>query len=99
GYLSKSNSDVPQCMAEFTAVDSAELDEYRPLGTRDVYGTLGLITVNNEIFLCVVSSAVQVAEVRPGETVQKIKSVEFRMFNNIILPVIALLIPMIRLLK
>ena len=43
-----------------------------------VLGTLGLITVNNDVFLCVVSGSVKVATVRPGETVQRIHTVEFR---------------------
>ena len=70
---------TPRCMAEFGHIDAVDLEDYRSLSFREVQGTLGLITVNNDVFLCVVSSATRVAEVRPGETVQKINSVEFRM--------------------
>lgn len=69
---------APRCMAEFGRVDTLDSEDFRTLSFRDVFGTLGLITVNNEVFLCVVSSATKAAEVRPGETVQKINSVEFR---------------------
>lgn len=40
-------------------------------------GTLGLITLNNDVFLCVITGSEEVATVRPGETVQKIFAVEF----------------------
>jgi len=38
---------------------------------------LGLITLNNDVFLCVITGSEEVATVRPGETVQKIFAVEF----------------------
>ena len=66
----------PQCMVEFASKDSLDLDGYRPISK--AYGTLGLITLNHDVFLCIVSGASQVATVRPGETVQMIHAVEFR---------------------
>lgn len=64
-------------MVEFAASDSIELDGYRTLTPSGVQGTLGLITINDDVFLGVVSGAARVASVRPGETVQRISSVEF----------------------
>jgi hypothetical protein len=73
-----SNSSSPKCIAEFGAARDFDFDTWRQLGFKEVYGTLGLITVNGDVFLCVVDSATKAAEIRPGETVQKINSVEFR---------------------
>lgn len=62
-------------MVEFAAQNSIDLNGYRTVSTAQ--GTLGLITLNNDVFLCAIIGASQVASVRPGETVQKIHSVEF----------------------
>lgn len=64
-------------MVEFTKVEDVDLSDYRGLHSLSVHGTLGLITVNGDVFLVVVNSASKVATVRPGETVQKINSVGF----------------------
>jgi hypothetical protein len=66
---------TPRCMVEFAARNSLDLDGYRIVN--NAMGTLGLITLNNDVFLCAIISASQVASVRPGETVQRIHSVEF----------------------
>lgn len=63
-------------MVEFSALSEINLTDYRPLSS-GVYGTLGLINLNADVFFCVVSGSVRVATVRPGETVQRINSVEF----------------------
>lgn len=65
----------PRCMVEFAAYASLDFTGYRTIGSAQ--GTLGLITLNNDVFLCTVTSASQVATPRPGETVQKIQSVDF----------------------
>ena len=58
------------------------MEDYRTLSSLKVYGTLGLITIGRDVFLCVVSNARQVATVRPGEDVQQILSVEFHCLNR-----------------
>ncbi|KAK2768791.1 inositol polyphosphate 5-phosphatase [Arachnomyces sp. PD_36] len=68
-------SAPPRCIVEFSSRSSAALKDYRPLGT--CYGTLGLITLKGDVFLCVITRSSQVATVRPGETAQRIDSVEF----------------------
>jgi synaptojanin len=77
--LAGAGATAPRCIAEFGAAGAVDWDEFRPLGFRDIYGTLGLISIGGEVFLCVVTSATQAAEIRPGEVVQKINTVEFRM--------------------
>jgi hypothetical protein len=73
---------APRCMVEFADVASVDLSDYRTLSPLPVHGTLGLITINNDVFLCVVTGAVKVASVRPGETVEKIYRVEFHCLNS-----------------
>lgn len=64
-------------MVEFSSIEQLDLSDYRPVNTQNAYGTLGLITVNGDVFLVVVSAASKVATVRPGETVQRIGGVAF----------------------
>lgn len=51
--------------------------EYKTV-SYSVHGTLGLISIDRDVFLCVVSGTTKVATVRPGETIQRILSVDFR---------------------
>lgn len=83
--LQGNGAGIPRCLVEFSAVDNVDLSDYRSLSSLSVYGTLGLITINNDAFLCVVSSATRAATVRPEETVQRINAVEFRMSKKAIL--------------
>lgn len=69
-------------MVEFADVSSLDLSDYRTLSPLPVHGTLGLITINNDVFICVVTGTTKVASVRPGETVEKIHGVEFHCLNN-----------------
>jgi len=69
-------------MVEFADVSSVDLSDYRTLSPLPIHGTLGLITINNDVFLCVVTGAAKVANVRPGETVEKIYAVEFYCLNS-----------------
>jgi hypothetical protein len=74
--LSNNRQNIsPRCMVEFAARNSVDLDDYRTVNYAQ--GTLGLITLNSDVFLCAIIGSSQVATVRPGETVQKIHAVEF----------------------
>jgi hypothetical protein len=73
---------APRCMVEFADVSSTDLTDYRTLSPLPVHGTLGLITIHNDVFICVVTGTTKVASVRPGETVEKIHGVEFHCLNN-----------------
>jgi hypothetical protein len=79
---SSDGSGASRCMVEFVDVASADLSDYRTLSPLPVHGTLGLITINNDVFLSVVTSCNKVATVRPGETVQRIQGVEFYCLNS-----------------
>ncbi|CAD6504524.1 BgTH12-00034 [Blumeria graminis f. sp. triticale] len=79
---SPSGTTYPHCAVELTTINSIGLSGYQPLSHLSIHGTLGLITIKNDIFLCVVSSASKVATVRPGETVEKISGVNFYCLNN-----------------
>ena len=72
-----SKATPSRCMVEFSNLDSVDLSNYRNLQPKDVFGTLGLINVNLDTYLCVITAASLVATVRPGEEVQRIDAVEF----------------------
>lgn len=66
---------APRCQVEFLDVSSVNLDDFRPLGAG--FGTLGLITLDEDVFICVVTGSSQAATVRPGEAVSRIDNVDF----------------------
>ncbi|KAI3406570.2 INP53 [Candida oxycetoniae] len=64
-----------------TSITSDE--EFKPLLKKDIYGCLGLMYVEKQIFLAVITSARKgVASPIQGETVDNIQSVEFISLNN-----------------
>ena len=67
----------PRSIVEFSTLKALDLSHYRSLYPAGVHGTLGLININTDIFLCVITKAARVATVRPGENVQRIQGVEF----------------------
>lgn len=54
-------SSPSKCMVAFTAHEDVDLTGYRVLRASGVHGTLGLININADVFLCVISGAVRVA--------------------------------------
>ena len=75
--LPRKSFAVPKCVVEFATLESLDLSNYRLFKAPGIHGTLGLISIEADIYLCVISAAVKVATVRPDEDVQKILSVEF----------------------
>lgn len=73
---------APRSIVEFSEVSKVDLSDYRTLAPLPVHGTLGLITVNNDTFICVVAGTTRVAQVRPGETVERIFAVDFYCLNS-----------------
>ncbi|CAK7243531.1 MAG: Inositol-1,4,5-trisphosphate 5-phosphatase 1 [Sporothrix thermara] len=73
---------ISKCMVEFSPISKGMLSDYRPLTPRPVYGTLGLIAVNQDVFLSVITQALRVATLRPGETVEMIQQVQFFCLNT-----------------
>ncbi|KIX00270.1 uncharacterized protein Z518_10409 [Rhinocladiella mackenziei CBS 650.93] len=72
---------TPRCMVEFGEKSAIDLTHFHSVTTAK--GTLGLITLNNDVFVCVITGSEEVATVRPGETVQKIYAVEFYCLNRV----------------
>ncbi|CCC11590.1 putative synaptojanin-like protein [Sordaria macrospora k-hell] len=80
---SGSFDNIPsKCMVEFTSRTDKLLLDYRPLTSRPIYGTLGMISIGPDVFICVITQASRVATLRPGETVEKIESVQFFCLNS-----------------
>ncbi|KAI0841984.1 SacI homology domain-containing protein [Hypoxylon sp. FL0890] len=73
---------VSKCMVEFSHTSEELLKDFRRLTPRPIYGTLGLISIGQDVFLCVITQALRVATLRPGETVEKIASVDFFCLNS-----------------
>ena len=53
------------------------MKDYRSLPSQDIKGTLGLVTIGSDVFICVVSNSKRTAIIRPGESIQQILGVEF----------------------
>ena len=77
-----SDTHASKCMVEFSPTSDRLLADYHPLTPRPIYGTLGLISIGRDVFLCVITQASRVATVRPGETVEKIEAVQFFCLNS-----------------
>ncbi|KAL2017890.1 hypothetical protein VTK56DRAFT_1546 [Thermocarpiscus australiensis] len=77
-----SDSIASKCMVEFSPKSDSLLADYRPLTPRPIYGTLGLISIGRDVFLCVITQASRVATLRPGETVERIEGVQFFCLNS-----------------
>ncbi|CAI6341584.1 unnamed protein product [Periconia digitata] len=80
--LASNGSAASRCMVSFVDISSTDLSSYRPIPSVTAHGTLGLITVNGDVFLVVVNGSRKVADVRPGETIQRIHSVGFYCLNS-----------------
>lgn len=77
-YTSLSDTAAPsRCIVEWAPWEGIDMKDYRSLPSLDIKGTLGLVTLQSDVFLCVVNKAKKAATVRAGETVQQIESVEF----------------------
>ena len=64
-------------MVEFTPLQNTDLTDYHTLSASGIHGTLGLINVSGDTFICVINDAKRVATVREDEAVLRILSVEF----------------------
>ncbi|KAF2480633.1 SacI homology domain-containing protein [Neohortaea acidophila] len=71
------SSTAPRCIVEFAPWEDVDMREYRSLPSLDIKGTLGLVTINNDVFICVVTNSKKTATVRPGESIQQILAVDF----------------------
>ncbi|GAQ05621.1 inositol-1,4,5-trisphosphate 5-phosphatase 1 [Aspergillus lentulus] len=76
----KNERDTIHCLVEFGSLSSVDLTGYRYIC--DGHGTLGLIALDGDVFLCVVTGASKAATVRPGEAVWRIDNVHFLCLNH-----------------
>lgn len=76
-FFQANSSAKDRCLAEFIPTGNFDTSHYRPMKLQKMYGTLGLISLQNHVFLGVVTGCAQVARVREGETIQRIHAVEF----------------------
>ncbi|KAI1942334.1 Inositol-1,4,5-trisphosphate 5-phosphatase 1 [Ophidiomyces ophidiicola] len=74
------NIEQPKCIVTFLKAPSINSLQYRCLGTG--YGTLGLLTLNSDVFLCVIRNSTMVATPLPNETVRRIEDVDFYCLNR-----------------
>ncbi|BFZ55671.1 Inositol-1,4,5-trisphosphate 5-phosphatase 1 [Savitreella phatthalungensis] len=63
--------------AEFIPAADWDQTEYKPLRLRPIYGCLGLVPLDDHVFLGIVTGCSPVARIREGETIQRIHAVEF----------------------
>ncbi|KAL4811568.1 SacI homology domain-containing protein [Aspergillus unguis] len=74
------NHDTQRCLVEFASLSSINLKSYRTLGVGN--GILGLVTIDQDVFVCVVTRSSKAATVKPGETVLRIEDVDFYCLNR-----------------
>jgi len=72
--------EAPRCMVEFLPKSAIDLKGYRTLTSAK--GTLGLITLGDDVFVAVATGSREVATVRPDETVMQLFAVEFYCLNR-----------------
>ncbi|KAI5299272.1 hypothetical protein KEM56_003368, partial [Ascosphaera pollenicola] len=78
-----SRGQSPKCLVRFSRLSSPNGPAgYRLLGRG--HGTIGLIALDSDVFLGVISESTRAATVRPGETVRRIELVEFYCINRAI---------------
>ncbi|KAK5943564.1 Inositol-1,4,5-trisphosphate 5-phosphatase 1 [Knufia obscura] len=77
---SQRKGEAPRCMVEFLPKSAIDLKGYRTLTTAK--GTLGLITLGDDVFVAVATGSREVATVRPNETVMQLFAVEFYCLNR-----------------
>lgn len=78
----KTKNNLQRCVIEFTSKDEVNLKSYKKLTDREIHGFLGLIEVNGDYYLCAITGKTQVASPIPGETINKIFSVDFYCINK-----------------
>lgn len=92
GYSAHSNASftslvdkyggAPRIMVEFSSLSAIDLHDYKPFA-HPCKGTLGLITLGRDVFICLVNGSSHVATLRPGERVERIHTVEFRKVRSV----------------
>ncbi|PYI28093.1 DNase I-like protein [Aspergillus indologenus CBS 114.80] len=71
----RNGGTVPRCRVDLVPVSSIQFEEYQIQGKG--FGTLGLIHLDEDVFVSVITGSSKAATVRPGESVFRIDKVEF----------------------
>ena len=79
---SSASQTQPKCIVEFVPWDSADRSRFSVPSTARIHGCLGLINIEDDIFLCVVTIALKSGTLRPKESVSRIHAVQFFCVNN-----------------
>lgn len=79
---SSEQQTVPRCMVEWCGLSNVDLSDFRPVTPVAIRGTIGAISLHNDIFIGIVTGSSHVATLRPGETVQRIHAVEFHCLTS-----------------
>ncbi|ODV96001.1 hypothetical protein PACTADRAFT_40792, partial [Pachysolen tannophilus NRRL Y-2460] len=67
---------------ELQSKESFNDKHFKKFSKHKIHGFLGLINVNDDVFLCVITGKAEVANPLPGQTVNKIFAVEFHCLNR-----------------
>lgn len=80
---SHGSEQTPKCIVEFSgAWDEKQRTGYKAISRSKIHGCLGIINIEEDVFLCVISATSKVAEMRPGETVNRILAAEFHCLSR-----------------
>ncbi|KAI8997205.1 SacI homology domain-containing protein [Pilobolus umbonatus] len=75
--LQEYTDSTNKAVAKLVAPSEFEDAQWRILNSRPVFGCLGLITIQSECFVAIVTDCVSVGRIRAGEEIYKISSVTF----------------------
>ena len=78
-----SQASQHQCMVDFSPTAGLDLRDFRSPTYQNIHGTLGLVSIGPDVYLCVVNGANRVASAYSGENIQQITSVEFCEFSEV----------------
>lgn len=75
-------NETQKCAIELIDKKSFIAAPYKQLSRSKPHGFLGLIEMNNDVFLCVITSKIHVAQPLHDQSINKIADVEFHSLNN-----------------
>lgn len=75
-------NETQKCAIELIPKSSFISQPYKQLSRSKPHGFLGLIEINDDIFLCVITSKIHAAQPLQGENINKIADVEFHSLTN-----------------
>lgn len=74
--------ETQKCAIELIPKTSFVSQPYKQLSRTRPHGFLGLIEMNDDVFLCVITSKIHAAQPLSGESINKIADVEFHSLTN-----------------